>query len=98
LNKYYSFEYIKKAPILVLNKLLIGALKQKNEERFWNLYIAIYPNMDENSFLTFEQFKNKITKNTHEEEEIKRNREIKISKTIEIAERIRKRDENNISK
>lgn len=39
--------------------LINKAYEKTIEQHDWDLYISIYPNMDKDSFISFEQFKNK---------------------------------------
>ena len=54
------------------SELYLKATEKYQDERLWDMWLSIYPNMDKESFVSFEQFKlnarkQKITKRTDEE-------------------------------
>ncbi|WP_136711314.1 hypothetical protein [Clostridium tyrobutyricum] len=51
LDIYYGFELIKKV------------YENRNNERLWDMWLALYPNMDKDHFISFEDYKNKIIGN-----------------------------------
>lgn len=38
-------------------ELINKALEKRNEQRDWDMWISIYPNMDKNTFIPFEKFR-----------------------------------------
>lgn len=50
-----------------ITKLLLKAKGKENERDAWQLYVSIYPNFNEDTFVTFEEFM-KPNKATQEEE------------------------------
>ncbi len=48
-------------------KELIELLALINKDRKWELYLTIYPNMDKESFISFEEFSNPPKPKTPEE-------------------------------
>lgn len=45
-----------KTKIRQIKRLLTEAYKKSNEERAWDLYLTKYPNMDEKTFKSFDEF------------------------------------------
>lgn len=72
LHSYYDFNYILKQPIKIITKLLIKAKNKENENFAKSMYIALYPKMNEETFISFDEFYNKgnTTTSVQTEEEI----------------------------
>jgi hypothetical protein len=41
-------------------KLINKAIEKRSEQREWDMWISVYPDMDKKTFISFEKFKNKI--------------------------------------
>jgi len=37
-------------------KLIRKALEKREEERLWDMWVSVYPNMDKKNFITFSEF------------------------------------------
>jgi hypothetical protein len=48
--------YILKLPYRQAFKLINKARKEKNEKRLFRLYAALYPNFDQKTFMSFEEY------------------------------------------
>ena len=45
-----------------INKLVVGALEKEKENWAWDMWLTLYPNMDKNTFKSFEQYKAELFK------------------------------------
>lgn len=64
-----------KLPIKHITRLLIKAYEKQKENSAWELYVSLYPNMSEDTFISFEKFYNpqkKVEIEEKSEEEILR--------------------------
>jgi len=57
-------------PIRNITRLLIKAAIKENENKVWDLYVAVYPKMDKETYMTFGEFKRPVIKDEKTEEEI----------------------------
>jgi hypothetical protein len=65
-------------------KLINKALEKQNEQREWEMWISIYPKMDEKNFISFEKFKSK------KQVKSQAKKHLTAQEIIEQAEEIRK--------
>ena len=56
MQRYSNIEFVLNLDIDVGIKLIIKAMKEKRKDRAFKLYAGIYPYMDEESFVSFEEF------------------------------------------
>jgi hypothetical protein len=88
--KYYNtVENLLKFGIKKAIKFINEALMKENDEKFWDLYVAVYPNFDSKNFMNFTNFKKAVTGNyepTMTDEDKKRIDE----RTDKIREKFRK--------
>lgn len=61
------------------------AIKKQQEQKDWELYLSIYPNMDKNTFIPFEKFRSKNISSKKTEKV-----ELTSKELIEKAESIKK--------
>lgn len=61
MHSFYNFGYVIKLPIKNITRLLIKANDKQKENSAWELYVAIYPKMTEETFIPFEEFYNNRT-------------------------------------
>ena len=89
MSRYNNIEYINNLSWQDGIRLINKAVEKNNEQRLWNLYCTIYPNMDEKTFMSFEKFKKPSeTKVENKATEIKTNDD-----AIEKAEAVRRKFE-----
>lgn len=43
-------------PIGVIRELIIGAWKRKDKENAWQLYVNVYPTMNNETYISFQDF------------------------------------------
>ena len=59
LSRYSSLDYVNKLPWKKGINLINKAIEKRNEQRDWEMWISIYPNMDKVNFIPFEKFRSK---------------------------------------
>lgn len=75
MHSFYSIDYILRLPIKNVTRLLIKAKETKEEDMAWDVYLTIYPNMNEETYISFDDFfKRKLPK----KEEVKSKTETEI--------------------
>lgn len=62
LKRYGSIEYLMEMDFMFGHEVVVKALQKEQDERAWEMYLSIYPNMSEKSYMSFEQFKEKAKK------------------------------------
>ena len=56
LHSFYSLDYILKLPIKNITRLLIKAREKQEEDMAWDVYLILYQNMNEETFISFDDF------------------------------------------
>lgn len=51
-------------------ELINEALEQRQEQKDWEVWLSIYPNMTKENFIPFEKFKNKTSINENTKKEL----------------------------
>lgn len=72
LSRYNDFQYILKMPFRKGRKLLITILENEQKEKSWQVWLAKYPQMDSETYISFDEFYRqnklqKVVKRTDEE-------------------------------
>lgn len=64
LSKTYDMSVIADLPLSVITDYLLYALEQEKEQKAWQLWKTLYPDMSKKrvKFLSFEEFKNQAFK------------------------------------
>ena len=88
LSRYNNIEYINNLLWHDGIRLMNKAVEKCSEQRHWDLYCTAYPNMDETTFISFEQFKKPKIKVENKTTEVKTNKD-----AIEKAEAIKRKFE-----
>ena len=88
MSRYNNIEYINNLSWQDGIRLINKAVEKNNDQRLWDLYCTIYPNMDKETFISFEKFKKPSVKAESREPEVKTNEE-----AIEKAEAVRRKFE-----
>ncbi|WP_106531913.1 hypothetical protein [Planomicrobium soli] len=60
-------------PFSIASGLYVKAMEKYQDEKLWEMWLSVYPQMDKDSFVSFEQFKLNARKQKHtkrSEEEI----------------------------
>lgn len=73
MHSFYSLDYISRLPIKNVTRLLNKAKEEKEKGLAWDVYLTIYPNMNKETYISFEDFykpKKKIEIPTKTEAEI----------------------------
>lgn len=73
--------------------LVAKALEKVQEERAWEMYISVFPNMTEKTYLTFEQFQAKSIQGSSASQEAPSSNEPSVDELIAQAERIKQIDQ-----
>lgn len=84
LTRYNNIEFVNNLSWQDGIKLINKALEKQTEQRDWDMWISIYPNMDKKSFIPFEKFRGK------KQNLIKKENNLTKNEIIERAEEIRK--------
>lgn len=74
-------------------EIIEKVFEKEREARLWDLYVAQYPHMDEEHFMTFEEFMRKSIPQPATPPE-----PVDEQKIIEMAERIKRADQGQVSK
>lgn len=61
LHSHYDFKHVLRNPIRHVKRLLIAALKKKQEDRAWQMWLMQYQHMTEKNFVPFSEFYSKQT-------------------------------------
>ena len=56
----YGINSTSKIPIKHISRLLAEAYKRDHEDKLWQQWLVDYSRMDSNSFMSFEDYKNKF--------------------------------------
>lgn len=64
LHKYYSLDFIMKMKIRQLSKLLLEAFLKQQREEAYKLYLAFKPRKEDDTYQSFDEFYEPISKQT----------------------------------
>lgn len=76
-----------KMPFKRFIQLIDKVLKKESEERIWQMWLARYPNMTENTYISFEDFRNKAMTPKKN-----KNNQQSTEELIEMAEKVKQAD------
>lgn len=60
MHSNYDFNYILTLRPSLIGRLVMKAHEKEIEKAAWEQYLTVYPNMDEQSFVSFADYKKKI--------------------------------------
>ena len=67
LTRYANFDYILRLPFMVGLKFIRKAIDENTDKRIWQMWLAIYPHMTKENFISFEDYKKQCTVQTKEQ-------------------------------
>ncbi|RED54798.1 hypothetical protein [Cohnella lupini] len=67
LNRYSQIEYVLSADFEVGVGLINKAMEKADEKRKWEMWLAQYPQMTKESYISFEDFHNRSSRKTSTE-------------------------------
>ena len=70
MQRYSNIEFVLNLNIDVGIELIIKAMEEKRKDKVFKLYASAYPYMDEENFISFEEFYISITANGKSTDEI----------------------------
>lgn len=59
LNRYKDVDFVFNLAWNNGIELINKAIEKRNEQRDWEMWISVYPNMDKKTFISFEKFRKK---------------------------------------
>lgn len=69
LSRYANIDYVMNLEIDDFVGIIKCAMEKESDERLYQMWLAIYPNMDKDTFISFNEFKDKaLGKKTKEEQ------------------------------
>lgn len=83
LNRYNNIDYIFNLTWIDGVEIINKAIEKTTEEKDWDLYISVYPNMDKSNFITFDKFKSK-------KQTVKNENKLSKEEILQKAEELRK--------
>jgi len=60
--RYHDMNFIMKQDPQTGIDLMVKAMEKQREQRTWQLWVSIYPNMGEDNFIKYEEFKDQVNK------------------------------------
>lgn len=62
LSRYHNIDYVMNLNWTDGIKLINKAIKERDRQKIWDIWISCYPNMTKDNYITFEDFYDKATK------------------------------------
>lgn len=82
MHRYGSLDFANKVRFKTLTKIINKAFEEKEKEELYHMYLAILPNFDKKTYLTFEQFYTKYRAKPKEKPKLDNRSEEEIMQEI----------------
>ena len=83
LHRYGNIDYVLTSPLKIGLSILSEANKKEIESLMWQMWLAILPTMDKKSFISFDDYKKRLTQSKPKEQTV--DEQISMTKLLNAA-------------